>query len=306
MTMTLAVTGATGFVGGHVLAAAAAQGARVQALARRPQPPRDGVRWIAGSLEDRTALEALVAGSDALIHVAGVVNPTDPADFWRGNVAGTAALRAVAGGRPFVHVSSLAAREPALSRYGASKRQAEDVARGASGPLAIVRPPAVYGPGDTDLLPLFRAVRAGLVPLPAGNRAAMIYAADLGQCLVALAQDLGGACRAAGGLFEVDDGMAGYAQRDLALAIGMAMGTNPHVLPVPAAALALGALAATAAARVTGGQPRLSRDRARYLAHPDWTTDSRPLRALGLWAPATPLEAGLQQTVSWYRAAGLL
>lgn len=306
MGLKLAVTGATGFVGGHLLEAAAARGHAVCALARRPQPPRAGVTWVEGALEDGPALTRLVAGADVVIHVAGVVNARTPEGFWLGNVAGTAMMRRAAGTRPFVHVSSLAARAPWLSTYGASKRQAEDVARGVRGPLAIVRPPAVYGPGDTELLALFRAVRIGLVPLPARNRAAMIFAPDLGQCLVALAEDLAGQARAAGGLFEVDDGSPGLAQADLARAIAAAMGRTVRVVPVPAAALRLGAAVDTARARVSGRLPKLSFDRARYLAHPDWTTDSQPIRALGIWAPATGLAAGLGHTADWYRQRGLL
>ena len=94
--MRLAVTGATGFVGGHLLDAAATSGHSVAALARRPQPPRSGVEWIAGSLDDRAALEKLVAGADAVIHVAGVVNAPDAAGFEAGNVIGTGAVLAAA------------------------------------------------------------------------------------------------------------------------------------------------------------------------------------------------------------------
>ncbi|WP_448586978.1 NAD-dependent epimerase/dehydratase family protein [Thermaurantiacus sp.] len=306
MVLTLALTGATGFIGGHVLAAARARGHRVRALARRAQPRREGVAWIPGDLADREALRALVSGADAIVHVAGVTNSRTAAGFLRGNVGGTAAMRAAAGGRPFVHVSSLAARMPALSTYGASKRQAEDVARGCPGPWVVVRPPAVYGPGDRAFLALFRAVRWGVVPMPAGARAAMIFGPDLAEALIALAEDLAGERRSAGGLFEIDDGTPGYPQADLAREVARAIGRRVAVLPVPGRALRLAAAIDTARARIAGGLPNLSFDRARYLAHPDWTTDSGPLRALGLWAPHHPLAAGLAATAAWYRAAGLL
>jgi nucleoside-diphosphate-sugar epimerase len=215
-------------------------------------------------------------------------------------------MRAVAGSRPFVHVSSLAARAPQLSLYGASKRQAEDVARGLQGRWAMVRPPAVYGPGDTDLLALFRAVRLGVVPMPAGARAATIYGPDLGEALVALAEDLAGPARSAGRVFEIDDGTPGCDQADLARAVAAAMGRRVAVLPVSGVALKLGAAVDTAVSRLRARLPKLSFDRARYLAHPDWTTDSGPLRALGIWQPRTSLEKGLRQTADWYRARGLL
>jgi len=113
--MRLAITGATGFVGGHLLDAARTAGHQVAALTRRPQAARDGVKWVEGALDDRASLDRLVAGADAVIHVAGVVNAPDEAGFEAGNVVGTGAVLAAAERActaRFVHVSSLAAREP--------------------------------------------------------------------------------------------------------------------------------------------------------------------------------------------------
>jgi nucleoside-diphosphate-sugar epimerase len=234
------------------------------------------------------------------------VNARTADGFWQGNVLGTAAMRMACGQLPFVHVSSLAAREPALSVYGASKLAAEHVARGNRGPTAIVRPPAVYGPGDTEMLALFRAARMGLVPVPRGAVAAMLFAPDLAEALVALAEDLSGDARASGGCFEIDDGAGGYRQADLVAAIGRALGRNTRAVPVPAGALRLGAAFDTGIARVSGRLGKLSFDRARYLAHRDWSADSGPLRRLGLWAPAHDLASGLAATVAWYRAQGWL
>ncbi len=306
--LTLALTGATGFVGGHALAHALAQGHRVRALTRRPQPPRDGVAWVAGDLANGPALDRLVAHADAIVHVAGVTNARDAAGFVRANVEGTAALRRAAGARPFLLVSSLAARAPWLSVYGASKRQAEDVARGVGGPLAIVRPPAVYGPNDREVLELLRiAQRTGRLPGPAGQRTAMIYGPDLAAALVALAADLAGpAPRSAGGTFEIDDGAGFHDGPALAVAMARALGRPVRSLPLAPALLHVGALIDTGRARLTGTLPRLSRDRARYMSAPDWSADSSALLALGLWAPQTPLDQGLAATVAWARAEGLL
>ncbi|WP_448582570.1 NAD-dependent epimerase/dehydratase family protein [Thermaurantiacus sp.] len=305
-TLTLAVTGGTGFVGGHVLDAARARGHDVRALARRPQPARDGVEWVPGDLANYPALARLVEGADAVIHVAGVVNARHAAAFEAGNVAGTAAMRMAAGERPFVHVSSLAAREPRLSAYGASKLQAEHVVRGCPGRHAMVRPPAVYGPGDGEMLALFQAARLGLVPVPAGARAAMIFAPDLADALVALAEDLARAGRSAGGCFEIDDGAGGYPHVELVGKIAAALGVRARALAVPGAMLRLGAAVDTARAKLVGALPKLSFDRARYLAHRDWSADSGPLLALGIWQPRTVLADGLAKTVAWYRHAGWL
>ncbi len=306
MWLTLAITGATGFVGGHALDEALRRGHRVRALARRPQHPRDRTEWIAGSLTDGAALDRLVEGADAIIHVAGVTNARNQAGFDEGNPIGTAFLRRAAGRIPAVIVSSLAARAPWLSRYGASKLAAEGIARGFSGPVAIVRPPAVYGPGDREFLALFRLARTGLLPVPANARAAMIYGPDLAEALVALAEDLAGSKRSAGGLFEIDDGAGGHPQTAIARAIARAAGRRARPLEVPAAVLRAAAALDTGVARLRGELPGLSFDRARYLAHPDWTADSAAIRALGIWQPATRLEDGLAATAIWYREAGLL
>ena len=305
--LVLAATGATGFIGRHVLEAARARGHRLRALARRPQEDRPGVTWIPGSLEDGESLARLVEGADAVVHVAGITNARNRRVFEAGNILGTAAVRAAAGGRPLVAVSSLAARAPQLSVYGETKRRAEDVVRGAAGRWAILRPPAVYGPGDGALLPLFRAAhRLGRLPLPGRGVAAMIYAEDLARAIVALAEDLAGPAWAAGGLFEIDDGTGGHRPSAIAAAIGEAVGRRVRAVPLPRPALYAAALVETTAAALAGRLPRLSLDRAGYLAHPDWSADSRPFLALGLWQPETALAEGMTTTARWYRTMGLL
>src|SRR5690348_4286235 len=147
--MRLAITGGTGFVGSHLIDVALAAGHHVNALTRREQGERANVEWIAGDLSNRDALEHLVSGADAVIHVAGTISGQSAAAFELGNVAGTLAMlaAATAGGiHRFVHVSSLAAREPKLSLYGASKARAEELVHSSGLDWVIVRPPAVYGP----------------------------------------------------------------------------------------------------------------------------------------------------------------
>jgi nucleoside-diphosphate-sugar epimerase len=221
----VAVTGATGFVGSHVLDQAAAAGVGVRALTRKAQTPRDGVTWVTGTLDDPAALDALCAGADAVLHIAGAVNVPTRAAFAAANIAGTEAIIAAATRARvdrFVHVSSLAAREPALSNYGWSKAGAEVAARAAPMPGVIVRPPGVYGPRDHDMLELFAMAQRGLVLLPPGGRGSWIHARDLAMLLITLATtpDF-----PAGALFEVDDGTpGGLSHRDLGAAIAAAVG----------------------------------------------------------------------------------
>ena len=185
----LAVTGATGFVGQALIDAAAGSRVSVRALARQPQDKRKGVSWVQGDLADPKALAKLVRGAEAVIHIAGVVNAPDAAAFEAGNVAGTMALveAAVAAGVPrFVHVSSLSAREPRLSAYGASKARGEKVVMASGLDWTVVRPPAIYGPRDADMFELFRMARWGIVPVPRVGRASVLHVGDLARLRLAL------------------------------------------------------------------------------------------------------------------------
>lgn len=306
MALTLAITGGTGFVGGHSITRALERGHKVRALARRRQPPRDGVEWVSGGLTDADALDALVSGADVVLHIAGVTNAPSRALFEEGNILGTAFLRRAAGNRPLVHVSSLSAREPSLSTYGWSKLMAEQVARGSAGPVAVVRPPGVYGPGDREYLELMKTAKSGFIPYPKNSRTSMIYGPDLAQALIALCEELQGSTRSAGQVYEIDDGSNGYTPQQVAAAIGAAIARPVRALEVGPALLHLAAAGDSAYARLKGAQPRLTQDRAAYMSHPDWSADSAPFLALGIWKPETRLPEGMAATAAAYRAVGLL
>jgi uncharacterized protein YbjT (DUF2867 family) len=299
----LAITGATGFVGSAVLDAALAEGHQVRALARREQAPRAGVEWVRGDLGDTGALAALVAGADAVVHVAGLTNTPDPAQFEIANVTGTAhviAAMAEAGLRRLVLVSSLAAREPKLSAYGASKARAETLVEASGLDWTIVRPPGVYGPRDVDYLEMFRTAKWGFVPLPPGGASSIIHADDLARLLVTLAASNAAPTRKK--IYEPDDGReGGWSHKELAAAIGRAMGRRviaPH-LPRPVLE------AAAAADRIArGDKAKLTPDRVGYMCHPNWVArfDRKP--PPGLWQPQIAGEAGLKATAEWYRREG--
>lgn len=300
--MKLAVTGATGFVGGHLLDAATAAGHQVVALTRRPQCPRDGVEWIAGSLDDRAALVALVAGADAVIHVAGVVNAPDAAGFEAGNVLGTGAVLAAAekaGIARFVHVSSLSAREPKLSQYGASKARSEALAAASPLSTVIVRPPAIYGPGDHELLEMFRMASRGFVLLPPAGRLSLLHAADLARLLVALS-----APTTPTGVIEPDDGHAGgWTHREFGAMLGEAVGRDVRLASMPALVMKA---AARADRLVRGGRAKLTPDRAAYFCHPDWVADPAKAPDPAFWSAQIATSKGLADTAAWYRREGLL
>ena len=304
----LAITGATGFVGSAVLNEALKQGHSVRALARREQAPRAGVEWVRGDLADEPALASLVQGADAVVHVAGLTNTPDPAQFEAANVTGTANVLAAmkdAGVKRLVFVSSLSARKPELSVYGASKAQAEGLVEASPLDWTTVRPPAVYGPRDIDMLDLFRAAKWGVVPLPPGGATSIIHADDLATLLVTLAgssssKAVGPASKK---VYEPDDGReGGWSHKELAAAIGRAMGRRVVFAPhLPRKVLAA---AAAADRRMRGDKAKLTADRVGYMAHPNWVArfDRKP--PPGLWQPKIGGEEGLKATAEWYKREG--
>jgi nucleoside-diphosphate-sugar epimerase len=302
----IAITGATGFVGSAVLDEALAEGHQVRALARRDQTARAGVEWVRGDLGDTAALAVLVEGADAVIHVAGLTNTPDPATFEAANVTGTANVIAAmkqAGVRRLVFVSSLSARMPGLSAYGASKAKAETLVEASGLDWTTVRPPGVYGPRDVDYLEMFRTAKWGFVPLPPGGASSIIHADDLARLLVALAA--GNAAATKKQTYEPDDGReGGWSHKELAQAIGRAVGKRSVFAPhLPRAVLEA---TATADRLVRGDRAKLTADRVGYMAHPNWVSrfDRKP--PPGLWQPRIGGEEGLKATAEWYRREGWL
>lgn len=302
--MKIAITGATGFVGAETLTRALAAGHEIAALTRKPQEPRAGVRWVAGDLNDDAALDALVTGADAVLHIAGVVNAPDRAGFMMGNADGTAHLidamkrRDV---RRLVHVSSLAAREPDLSDYGWSKAEAERHVLFSHLDWTMVRPPAIYGGGDKDMHELFVMAQKGVVLLPPKGRFSVIEVGDLADMLLATCADR---AISLGQCYEVDDGTpGGWTHPDFARAIGVAVGRAVIPLCLPPWMMWAGARIDR---MLRGARARLTPDRARYLCHADWTSHAALAPPPVLWSPHVPTATGLAATVAAYRAKGWL
>lgn len=301
--MKLAVTGGTGFVGSHLIDAALVAGHSVLALTRRPQQPRPGLSWIEGSLSDTAALKQLIDETDAVIHVAGVLKARDAAGFEQGNVSGTLAVLAAAtagGTTRFVHVSSLAAREPQLSLYGASKAQAEKLVEESGLDWIIVRPPAVYGPGDKETLDLFKMARGGRIYMPPAGRLSLLHVDDLARLLVALAAP--DAPKKL--IIEPDDGRpTGWSHREFGDALATAVGVRARTISTPRFLLSIGSRLDQL---LRGANAKLTRDRVAYFCHPDWVASSARAVPPQMWRAEIPTAEGLKQTADWYRAEGWL
>ena len=301
----VALTGATGFVGAHVLDALLAHGLEVSALTRRTRPARHGVTWIAGDLTDAAALHALVADADAVIHVAGLIKARRRAEFFEINKGGTARLLAGLDGRPvrYVHLSSLAAREPQLSGYAASKAAAETLVRTTPGlDWTILRPPAVYGPGDRETLIFFKSARQTYPVLPgsARHRTSLVHVSDLASAIVAAVE----APALSGVTAEVHDGAAdGYGFAEVLGLIDGGPGRHrPMFIPGPVMQVVGGAV--WLASMLTGGVPMLTPGKARELTFPDWVCRDTALAERAGWHAAIPAARGLAETRAWYEANG--
>ena len=300
---TLAVTGGTGFVGQHLLRMALAAGHDVRALTRGWKPPEDEIAWVDGALDRPESLAKLCAGADAVIHIAGLINGRSRADFETVNVGGTAnmidAARA-AGVRRFVHISSLAAREPELSAYGWSKAKSERLVAASGLEWTVIRPPAVYGPGDRETLELFKMAKRGLVALPPRGRFSLIHVEDLCRLILAVLDDPESLART----WEPDDGReGGWQHAHFARTLGRLYGRRAVTLSMPKPVLRL----ASACDRlVRRGRAKLTADRVGYFCHPDWTVRAAHRPPPALWEPQVKTPSGLKATADWYREQGWL
>ena len=205
-----------------------------------------------------------------------------------------------AGVERFLSLSSLAAREPTLSAYAASKRAGEDaILRNAGNmPVALIRPPAVYGPGDREMVPLFQLMARGIAPV-FGSRTArfsLIFVDDIASAVEAWLASR----KPVQGKFEIDDGKAdGYDWTEVCEAVSSITGKPVRQVTIPRALLSLPAGINSLLGRMTGYAPMLSLGKIRELRHPDWVC--RAGRTfIESWEPRVMLRDGLELTPGWH------
>lgn len=325
---TVLVTGATGFVGSHVVRAARAAGFRVVALvrARTERPERavfDG-EARAGDLRDEATLDAAVRGVDVVLHLAGLTRARNEAEFHDANAEGTARLvravrRAAPGLRRFVLISSLAAAGPSpdgrplredeaprpVSAYGRSKLAGEEALRREAGPVpwTIVRPPIVYGPEDADVLALIRLARRRFVPVVGDGRGrySVVYAEDLARGILELAA----APTTAGRAYFVADPET-YDHRALFAAFGAAVGGRPRLVRLPRVLATAAAAAGSALKPFLRRPPLLTLDKLPEVLAPHWTCSAEAAARDAGFRTRTSLADGVAATVAWARARGKL
>jgi nucleoside-diphosphate-sugar epimerase len=170
-------------------------------------------------------------------------------------------------------------------------------------PWVIFRPPAIYGPGDRELLPLFRWMCRGMAPVfgSAGRRFSLLYVEDMAEAVVCYLQRGTGWGRS----YEVHDGHAGgYSWEDIIDAIARMNGRSIYRIKVPVSLVRLGATLNLAAARMGNRMPMLTPGKVRELTHPDWVGDNTALTRDTGWMPQVTLDEGLKQTLRQYLVTG--
>lgn len=311
------VTGATGFIGGHLLARVPDP---VRCLTRRPSaPPHARAEFVQADLATGAGVAEALRGVHTVIHLAGVTKALRPADYFAGNARATETLARAAAGRGirFVHVSSLAAAGPSpaaapldedapprpISYYGKSKLEAEQVVRALIPEAVVVRPPVVYGPRDTGVLEIFRSVARGWsLEIAGGERwFSVIYVEDLVDGLLLAASHP----RAPGRTyFMASPKPASWSELTALAARVMQVRPRRLRLPMPLA-YAAGA-AAEAWSHLTGKPGIISRDKVAEARCLRWTCDSRRAAHELDFVASTALETGVATTLAWYKEAGWL
>ena len=327
--MKVLVTGGSGFLGSHVAEQLSTAGHEVVALVRKSSNRKflstlKNVELAEGSVEDRASIDRAMKGVDAVVHSAGLVKARTEAAFFECNTQGTVnlleAARAHAPGlKRFVHVSSLEACGPSLdgrpvpldqehpvTAYGRSKLAAEKevIARKDELPVVVLRPAAIYGPRDVEILEAFRAARKRQYPVIGDGTmlGCYTYGPDCARaCVQAIDADI-----PSGGVYFVDDGEPLPMARAMGELLHEALGTAPLVrFGVPFPVLRLASLGVEAYGKVRGKAVMLTREKVKMLSH-HWVCESQKTREDLKWTPEVSFPEGVRLTARWYQENGWL
>jgi nucleoside-diphosphate-sugar epimerase len=326
--MKVLVTGASGFLGGHVAEALAARGDAVRALVRTTSNRKHlesmkGVELFEGSVEQVDRVREAVDGVDAIVHCAGIVKARGLDEFFAVNVGGTsnlveAARRRGKAVKRFVHVSSLEACGPSsdgapvpldqenpVTGYGRSKLAAEKVVLSARDDMDVVilRPAGIYGPRDVEVLDLMKSVQRGLFPVVNGGRSkgVWVYASDCADsCVRAIHADV-----RSGRVYFVDDGCGAIDASTMFADFERALGKKALRARLPMTLFMTVARGVEAYGRLTNKPVMLTREKANMLVQ-DWVCSSEATRQELGWQPKVPWSEGVPKAIAWYRENGWL
>jgi len=325
--MRVLVTGASGFLGSHVAEGLKKRGDDVRVLVRKTSNKKFldtlGVEYAYGAIEDVTAVEEAVKGVEAIVHSAGIVKARTPSEYEATNVTGTKNLLAAAkkhcpGLTRFVHVSSLEASGPSsdgapialdqerpCTEYGRSKLLAEKACLASKDelPITILRPAAIYGPRDVEILEAFRSVKRRVLPITGDGsvKYTFVYGPDCASaCIKAITAPV-----PSGAVFFVADGDV-WLQRDMMAKMEEAFGTRAFVRKgIPFGVVNAAAFFVEAYGKATNKAVMLTREKAAMLKQHFVCDPAATKEALG-WEPEVRWEEGAKLTARWYEDNGWL
>lgn len=322
------VTGATGFVGSHLVDSLVERHDRVRCLARKSSKldylKHPQIEFAYGALDDSTDWEQALTDVDTIYHVAGTTFARRAEDYFTVNHKGTETILAEAVKRRnhikrFVYISSLAAAGPGpdgrpvdentppapITPYGRSKLLAEEAVHAVSDvlPVTIVRPPAVYGPRDYGIFEFFKAVKKGMFPMIGrrDKRISLVHVHDLAGGII-----LAGESEAAVGRTYFISSEDDYSMRAVADLIAALMHKRARTIAIPRPLAYAVAVIAEAAAAVMGKPPVINRDKVTDLSQTNWSCSIERAKSELGYNPQVPLEKGMRETIDWYKREGWL
>ncbi len=301
MTKTVALTGATGFIGSHIIENLVENGFQVRALTRSPDKVTHSanVTWIIGTLDNKASLATLVEGADCVVHCAGQVRGKDLATFYRANVEGSLQLLTACEQsqtcKRYLFISSLAARHPNLSWYADSKATAEKelMQQTKTVSLGIFRPTAVYGPRDSELKPVFTWLLRGILPQigPSSAQLSFLHVYDFSAAIVQWIH----ANKSNLGPYELCDGLVGGYSWQSLQRIGRLQRHGPvRLIKIPLPLLRGIAALSTLISKLSGNEPMLTQSKIGELTHVDWSVSNRALTDDIGWIPNIQLDRALR------------
>ncbi|HDP67768.1 MAG TPA: NAD(P)-dependent oxidoreductase [Candidatus Marinimicrobia bacterium] len=324
--MKILVTGATGFIGRHLVPQLLEEHYDVRCLARqtslKPDSFKDHVGWVLADLNDPASLAAVCDEIDLVIHLAGLTKATNAAEFFKTNVTGTEnLLHVLTPDKKIILISSQAAIGPSatlqplpetalpnpISAYGRSKLLAENhlIRAGQTINYTIIRPPIVYGPEDRESLAIFRLAKYRLNPIIGFRKAYvnLVYVADLIEFILLCLKNR----RSDGEIFHINDGNdSGYTQNELVKKAAEKLETHPVPLYIPKFLLKTVAEFNTFISRLRGNSSMLNRDKYTELTARGWLLSSQKARTILNYQPRYDIDRGFELTVNWYRQKGWL
>lgn len=296
--MRIALTGVTGFVGSHTGRALLQAGMSVRALARHPRRSElyglPNIEWVTGDLRDPMALDTLAQGIDLLVHIGGLTKALNWGEFAAVNIDAAHALAAACRSHQvsrLIALSSITAREPGLSHYARSKYLGETAIASAFPEATILRPPAIYGPGDEEVIRLLAPAKHGFLPVPGpmDARLAIIHVADVVSAILAIMR----MDKSLPGVFELHDGRPeGYDWREIAAVLSATLGRRVRPIKVSPLIMRVAGRLSDGWARISGHASVFGAGKVRELAHPDWSVRHQDLAQFCDWKPEWNLARG--------------